>query len=121
MSLSLKARYALVILGLTLATVLSLSAALLTGFGVTSVELRETTVESMELALLRQYERRASDLASALGTSIADEISGTSRSLRSRSRCICVACETLVLGMRIACTRMSSSSVVMPGLTWRAA
>jgi len=74
MSLSLKARYALVVLGLTLATVLSLSAALLTGFGVTSVELRETPVESMELALLRQYERRASDLAHALGTSIADEI-----------------------------------------------
>lgn len=74
MSLSLKARYALVILGLTLATVVSLSAALLTGFDVTSLQLRETTVESMEQALLRQYERRAEDLAHALGTSIADEV-----------------------------------------------
>ncbi len=74
MSLTLKARYALVVLGLTLATVLSLSAALLTGFGVTSVQLRESTVESMEQALLRQYERRAIDLARALGTSIADEV-----------------------------------------------
>ncbi len=74
MSLTLKARYALVVLGLTLATVLSLSAALLTGFGVTSLELRNSTVESMEQALLRQYERRATDLARALGTSIGDEV-----------------------------------------------
>jgi len=74
MSLSLKARYALVVLGLTLATVVSLSAALLTGFEVTSVQLRETTVESMEQALIHQYERRAEDLAHSLATSIADEI-----------------------------------------------
>ncbi|UCH73558.1 MAG: response regulator [Rhodospirillales bacterium] len=74
MSLSLKARYALAVLGLTLVTVVSLSAALLTGFSMTSVQLRETTLESMEEALLRQYERRAVDLAQALGTSIADEI-----------------------------------------------
>ncbi|MDH3229403.1 MAG: response regulator [Alphaproteobacteria bacterium] len=74
MPLTLKARYALVVLGLTLATVFSLSAALLTAFGVASVQLRETNVESMERALLRQYERRAADLARALAKSVADEI-----------------------------------------------
>lgn len=74
MTLSLKARYALVVLGLTLATVFSLSAALLTGFGVTSVQLRETTVGSMENALLRQYEQRAVDLARTLAKNIADDI-----------------------------------------------
>jgi PAS domain S-box-containing protein len=74
MPLTLKARYALIILGLTLATVVSLSAALLTGFRVTSVQLRESTIESMDGALLRQYERRAADLARTLGNSIADEM-----------------------------------------------
>jgi PAS domain S-box-containing protein len=74
MPLTLKARYALAVLGLTLATVLSLSAALLTGFGVTSVQLRETTIESMNRALLRQYERRATDIAHTLSKSVADEI-----------------------------------------------
>ena len=74
MPLTLKARYALIILGLTLATVVSLSAALLTGFRVTSVQLRESTIESMDHALVRQYERRAVELARTLGMSIADEL-----------------------------------------------
>jgi PAS domain S-box-containing protein len=57
--LQLRTRYALALLILLLATVGSLSAALLTEFSVTADDLRKASAKSMDVGLLRQYERRA--------------------------------------------------------------
>ncbi|MDH5412133.1 MAG: hypothetical protein OEY16_12150, partial [Alphaproteobacteria bacterium] len=57
--LQLRTRYALTLLALLLATVGSLSVALLTEFSVTAGNLREVSAKLMDEALLRQYERRA--------------------------------------------------------------
>jgi hypothetical protein len=65
--LQLRTRYALALLILLLATVGSLSAALLTEFSVTADDLRKASAKSMDVGLLRQYERRAACCASTNG------------------------------------------------------
>jgi PAS domain S-box-containing protein len=72
--LQLRTRYALALLGLLLATVASLSAALLTEFTVTADDLRETSAKSMDEALLRQYELRAEDLSVTLAESLTNTV-----------------------------------------------
>ena len=72
--LPLRTRYALALLALLLTTVVSLSAALLTEFAVTTDDLRETSAKSMDNALLRQYELRAEDLSITLAESLADAV-----------------------------------------------
>ncbi len=69
-----RTRYALVLLGLTLAIVVSLSATLLIEFSLASSDLRDTTAASMEEALLQQYERRAVDLSITLSESLVNPI-----------------------------------------------
>lgn len=72
--LQLRTRYALAILTLLLATVVSLSAALLAEFAITTGELRESSAKSMDEALLHQYELRAEDLSVTLAKSLADAV-----------------------------------------------
>lgn len=72
--LHLRTRYALALLTLLLATVGSLSAALLTEFSVTAGNLREASAKSMDDALLRQYERRAEDLSVTLAESLVNAV-----------------------------------------------
>lgn len=74
MQVSIKTRYASAILGLTVATVFSLSVALLTGFWLSAGQMRETTAVSMDRALLGQYERRAADLAGTLSESMSNAV-----------------------------------------------
>ncbi|MDH5556318.1 MAG: ATP-binding protein [Alphaproteobacteria bacterium] len=72
--LQLRTRYALTLLALLLATVGSLSVALLTEFSVTAGNLREVSAKLMDEALLRQYERRAEDLSITLAESLTDAV-----------------------------------------------
>ena len=72
--LHLRTRYALALLTLLLATVGSLSAALLTEFSVTAGNLREASAKFMDDALLRQYERRAGDLSVTLAESLVNAV-----------------------------------------------
>ena len=72
--LQLRTRYALALLILLLATVGSLSAALLAEFSVTADNLREASAESMDVGLLRQYERRADDLSITLAESLVNAV-----------------------------------------------
>ena len=72
--LQLRTRYALALLVLLLATVGSLSAALLTEFSVTADNLRKASTKSMDVGLLRQYERRADDLSITLAESLVDAV-----------------------------------------------
>lgn len=72
--LQLRTRYALALLGLLLATVASLAAALLTEFAVTADDLRETSAKSMDEALLHQYELRAEDLSVTLAESLTNAV-----------------------------------------------
>jgi PAS domain S-box-containing protein len=72
--LHLRTRYALALLFLLLATVSSLSAALLTEFSVTANDLRETSAKTLDEALLHQYETRAEDLSLTLAESFVDEV-----------------------------------------------
>ncbi len=91
--LQLRTRYALALLVLLLATVSSLSAVLLTEFSVTADNLRETSAKSMDVGLLRQYERRADDLSITLAESLVnavyllqvDNIANVSEGLAGRS------------------------------------
>lgn len=72
--LQLRTRYALALLALLLATVGSLSAALLTEFSVTADDLEEASAKSLDDALLRQYVRRAEDLSITLAESLVDAV-----------------------------------------------
>lgn len=74
MRLAQGTRYALALLGLTLAIVVSLSAALLFEFTRATRDLRETAAASMDDALLLQYERRAVDLSVTLAQSLVNSI-----------------------------------------------
>ncbi len=74
MRLNQKTRYAAVLLGLTLAIVVSLSAALLTGFGFVSRDLRDSTSAFIDDALLRQYELRALDISRTLAESLVNSV-----------------------------------------------
>ncbi|MCK5623743.1 MAG: PAS domain S-box protein, partial [Alphaproteobacteria bacterium] len=72
--LQLRTRYALALLILLLATVGSLSAALLAEFSVTADNLRKASAKSMDVGLLRQYERRADDLSITLAESLGNAV-----------------------------------------------
>lgn len=72
--LHLRTRYALALLFLLLATVGSLSAALLMEFSVTANDLRESSARTLDEALLHQYETRAEDLSITLAESFVDEV-----------------------------------------------
>lgn len=74
MRLAQKTRYALALLALTLAIVVSLSAALLFEFTRVTEDLRQTAADSMDDALLTQYERRAVDLSTTLSESLVNSI-----------------------------------------------
>ena len=72
--LHLRTRYALALLFLLLATVGSLSAALLTEFSVTANDLRESAATTLDAALLHQYETRAEHMSVTLAESLVDEV-----------------------------------------------
>lgn len=69
-----RTRYALALLGLTLAIVVSLSAVLLFEFSLVTRDMRQTAADSMDDALLTQYERRARDLSTTLAQSLVNSI-----------------------------------------------
>ena len=70
MRLSLKTRNALILLSLTLAVVMALSVAQYLEIQVAADDLRVTTAESMDEALLYQYQQRAVGLSTALSSSL---------------------------------------------------
>ncbi len=74
MRLRLKTRYALTLVGMTLAVVVALSIALFLEFRTAADDLRESTAESLDESLLRQYQQRAVGLSTALSTSVVDAI-----------------------------------------------
>ena len=74
MRVAQKTRYALVLVGLTLMIVVSLSAALVFEFNLTSRDMQETAAASMDEALLQQYQRRAIDLSNSLAFGMVNSI-----------------------------------------------
>ena len=70
----LQTRYALTLLGLTLAVVALLTAALLMEFRRAADDLQATVSGSMDESLFRQYKARASGLAAALSKSVVNGI-----------------------------------------------
>ncbi|NNG04802.1 MAG: HAMP domain-containing protein [Inquilinus sp.] len=70
----LQTRYALTLLGLTLAVIALLSVGLLLEFRRAAMDLRETVAESMDESLLRQYRERASSLSAALSKSVVNGV-----------------------------------------------
>ncbi|NNG03645.1 MAG: hypothetical protein HKM95_06030, partial [Inquilinus sp.] len=70
----LQTRYALTLLGLTLAVIILLSVGLLLEFRRAAMDLRETVAESMDDSLLRQYRERASSLSAALSKSVVNGV-----------------------------------------------
>jgi PAS domain S-box-containing protein len=74
MRLRLNTRYALILLGLTLAVVLALSVVQYLEIRVAADDIRDTTAESMDEALLRQYQQRAVGLSTALSSSLVNAI-----------------------------------------------
>ena len=74
MRLRLKIRYALMLLGLTLAVVVIQSVAQYLELRNAADELRESTAASMDGALLRQYQQRAVGLSTALSQSVVDAL-----------------------------------------------
>ena len=74
MRVRLKTRYALTLLGLTLAVVIALSVAQFLEIRVVAGNLRDSTAISMDEALMRQYQQRAVALSTALSKSVVDAI-----------------------------------------------
>lgn len=74
MRLRLKTRYALTLVGMTLAVVVALSIALFLEFRTAADDLRDSTAESLDEALMRQYQQRAVGLSTALSTSVVNAV-----------------------------------------------
>ncbi len=74
MRLRLKTRYALTLVGMTLAVVVALSVALFLEFRTAADDLRESTAASLDETLLRQYQQRAVGLSTALSTSVVNAV-----------------------------------------------
>ena len=74
MRFRLKTRYALTLVGMTLVVVVALSIALFLEFRRVTDDLRESTAESLDETLLRQFQQRAVGLSTALSTSVVDAL-----------------------------------------------
>ena len=74
MQIRLKIRYALTLVALTLAVVVAVSVAQYLEIRLAASALRESTAESMDEALLSQYQQRAVGLSTALSRSLVDAI-----------------------------------------------
>ncbi len=74
MRFRLKTRYALTLVGMTLAVVVALSTALFLEFRTAAEDLRQSNAKSLDEALLRQYQQRAVGLSTALSNSVVDAV-----------------------------------------------